>query len=350
MLTAENLRDRKSGIGASEIGAVAGLNPWSSPLSVWEAKCKPRPQSDETPDQKRGNRLEGAILEWLADEIGLTVTPNNELVRHPDHPIVIATPDGYAHQGGVLSPRAGVAEVKAPGWTQSDWTDPEDDPCEVGPNGAKIGRPAAVARYYLPQVQYQLAATGLSFAYVGALVYAPHAMGRLWVYRIDAHPELQEALIEVAEKFWRDHVETKIPPVEQAQASDLEVVKRLFAQTSAELTPVLSELVTPTIDLARRFAEVKAEIKAREDERDRIHAILTGMCGSGAGLDLGIGAPRVTWKTTKGSEDTNWQAVAMDAGATPEIVARHTRIKPGYRVLRVSEPKLLPAKKSKKEE
>ena len=35
MLTAEQIELRKTGVGSSDIGAVAGLSPYASPLDVW---------------------------------------------------------------------------------------------------------------------------------------------------------------------------------------------------------------------------------------------------------------------------------------------------------------------------
>ena len=322
MLTKENLAERLSGIGASEIAAVAGLNPWASPLDVYERKIAPVAVA-ESEDMERGNRLEAALLDWTAARCDLIVRPNETLVRHPEHPFVIATPDGYAHERGDIMHAVAVVEVKSPGRTQADWTDPAEDP-------------QGVPDYYLTQLAWQMLATGLPRAILSALVW-----GRLWVYRVDANRELQEALLERAAEFWR-MVESRTPPP-ATMASDSRTLARLLRQEREALItpdePTRIALRNAAEDYRRYREEAEGYDKLAEVER----AKLCQAIGGEAGLDLRD--LRVTWKTTKASRIVNWENVAREAGATDALIQAHTTDRPGSRRFLVSATKSARAKK-----
>lgn len=316
-LTPENLAARRSGIGASEIAAVVGVSPYATPLDVYERKIlEYAPIVRINDDMERGNELESALLAWTGRRLARTVTPNADLVRNEAHPIVVATPDGYEREGGVLSPPVGVVEVKSPGRGAAQWTDPADDP-----HGAPD--------YYLLQVQWQLLATGLPRGVLSALVW-----GRLWMYRVESSPDLQGALLDAAEEFWR-HVEARDPP-DPTRGSDASTLARLVRQTREELlTPADPVAVR---ELVETFRTAKAEEEAAEERKSLARAQVCALIGPAAGMDLG-GGLRVTWKAARESLHTDWERVARAAGATEEQIAAHTDARPGSRRFLVSESK-----------
>lgn len=307
MLTKKNLLERATGIGASEIAAVTGLSPWASPLDIYERKVAPVAVA-ETEDMERGNRLEAALLDWTAARCDLIVRPNEELVRHPEHPFVIATPDGYGHERGDVLRAVAVVEVKSPGRTQADWTDPDDDPC---------GFPD----YYAAQVQWQLLAAQLPRAVLAALVW-----GRLWIYEVRAHPGLQAALLDAGREFWQ-RVEAREPPA-PTTGSDVSAMARLFRQQGQDL--IVPEDAGAVRVLVDEFRAAKAEEEAAGERKDLAKATICGIIGPAAGLDLG-GGLRVTWKQARDTMITDWQKIARAAGATELQIAAQTVARPGTR-------------------
>jgi len=325
MLSKENLEERRTGIGASEIAAVVGLSRWASPLDVYAAKVEPVAVA-ESEDMERGNMLEPGLLDWTAKRhADLIIRPNDRLYRHAEHPFVIATPDGIGFERGRLDHPAVTVEVKSPGRTQADWTHPDEDP-------------AGFPDYYMTQVQWQLLACGLERAILSALVW-----GRLWVYHVAANQDLQAAMLERAAEFWR-HVENREPPP-PTQPGDARTLARLIRQESDELVvPATEAELAELRNCAEDYLRFREEAEEYEKLADVEKAKLIAATGKKAGLALpGL---KVTHKTSKGRTVTEWAAVAREAGAGDDLIAKHTTTGPGSRRFLVSVVKEKTTKKA----
>jgi putative phage-type endonuclease len=323
-LTRENLAQRTTGIGASEIAAAAGLSPWATPLDVYAAKVAPVALA-ESEDMERGNRLEAALLDWTAARnADIIIRPNETLCRNPEHPFVVATPDGFGFARGRLDNPILTIEVKSPGRTQADWTDPADDP-------------QGVPAYYLAQVQWQLLACGLQRAIVSALVW-----GRLWSYHVAAHPDLQAALLEAGAELWA-RIERRDPPP-PTQPGDARVLARLFRQESAQLVEPADERTQAEWRCwAEDFLRFREEAEGYEQLADVEKAKMLAAIGTRAGL--AIPGMRATYKAARDGTRIDWEAVARAAGASDELIAQHTATRPGSRRFLVSAVKEKPARK-----
>ncbi|MDX9832688.1 MAG: YqaJ viral recombinase family protein [Anaerolineae bacterium] len=315
-MTVLNHALRAQGITASEVAKVAGVSKWGGPLEVWSRKLGLVPEQTETPDMRRGNRLEPALCDWTAEEVGL-VAAECPTLQSPRNPLVIASPDRLLYTDRGLVELVAVEEVKAPRRTQHHWTDPAEDPTGIDPE-------------YLPQVQWQMLATETNRAVVGALCY-----GDLWVYQILADHELQGLLLQAAERFWRDHILTRTPPPPD-RGADAEVLRHLYP---AEKAPLVQR---PDLDpLVISWREFDSLAKAHQEEADRRKAELMAAIGEATGVEHPE-AWRVTWKANKATEAVNWRGIAEEMladgrGIAADLMARHTTIKPGARVLRFTD-------------
>lgn len=310
-----------TGIGASEIPSIVFPDQWGSPLSVYEAKVAPPPQPETTPDQERGEELEHAILKWTARRRKIVVEPNTDVVRHPTLAWCIATPDGFAtttlhpSPGVVLNAKVAVVEAKAPRRSKG-WTDPEQDP-------------TGIPRRYFVQAEWQLAACGLDHAILSALIH-----GDLWVYDINADADLQGALLEAGEKFWK-HVESRDPPPPESPM-DAAVLGRLFDQKQKDL--VVPASVDDALALIRQFKAAQIEKENAENRADILKAHAIALIGEHAGLDLGDEA-KVTYKRARDSSVVDWKGIATQIAACTnttkeafeQIVKDCTLSKPGTR-------------------
>lgn len=90
---------RRGGLGASELAAVMGLDPYRSEHDVWEEKTGLRPGFAGNAKTRWGHRMERLGLEhWLdasATE-GDLCRPSTDPVRDARYPHLWATPDGSA--------------------------------------------------------------------------------------------------------------------------------------------------------------------------------------------------------------------------------------------------------------
>lgn len=94
----EWLQLRKTGLGGSDVGAVLGVSPWTSPFALWAKKLNKIPD-DFAPSEAMewGTLLEPVILERFARQHPeLTIYTNCGTWAHKDRPWQLANPDAIA--------------------------------------------------------------------------------------------------------------------------------------------------------------------------------------------------------------------------------------------------------------
>lgn len=303
MLSEEQQQIRAKGLGGSEIAAVVGISPFDGAIDVWMRKTGRAPPKEETEDMRRGKHLGPAIVEWYADEHGHTVTHYGKEEKthvHQVHSVCIATPDGIA-DGEI------VVEAKSPRRGE-DW----------GPSGTDD-----MPDYYIPQVVWEMAATGLRQADVVALIY-----GELRVYRIEWSDELFGVLLEEAERFWRDHVVTDKPPPISASKDPEKLLRKMYPRD----TKGMLQSSSSTDDVVAEYIQLAESAKLAENRLSICKAKLIETIGDHEGLAGPWG--KITYRNNKDNQKTDWKAVADEMNAPRNIIQKHTTIKPGARVFR----------------
>ncbi len=293
---------RSKGIGGSEIAAVAGISPWAGAVDVWQKKMGLHKEPDNV-NMERGRFLEAALREWYADQEGRIVFPADTM-RHKEHPIVIATPDGLSWREDAGGPDA-VLEVKAPQRTQHHWGTPGTD---------------EIPKYYLPQVIWEMAVTGLDTAHVAAMVY-----GELRVYYVPWNPGLFTSLLEIAQDFWDNHILTETPPPPDASKGYSEFLKRQHPTSTDVILPATVE----ADGLAHQLKDAEGLHKLSEERCEMLKNKMRGLIGDNAGIEGPWG--RITWKRSKDGTKTNWKEVAERAGASQEDIDASSIVKSGSR-------------------
>lgn len=309
MLTAEQQVERRKGIGGSEIAAVAGLSPYAGPLEVFLSKMGEAPEVDGF-NVERGTYLGPALARWYAKRTGRAVTHlgrQEKTLRHPAHEIVVATPDGQVHESTKASKVIAPLEAKAPHWmTAQQWGPPGTD---------------EIPDHHVPQTQWEAAVLDADSAEVAALI-----SGDLQIYTVPFDPELFAALVDVAERFWRDHIVTgKAPDVDGSESA-----RRWLEKQHPRAARDLIEATEDAEAHARAYIEASDAAKEAETAKNYHGNRLRQLIGDHDGID-GV----VTWRNNKASKRIDWEAVAREAGANDDLIAQHTITKPGPRVLRV---------------
>ncbi len=281
---------RASGVTASEIGAVAGLNPYSTIYKVWEEKMKliERPDLSDVAAIQRGKFLERPIMRWTSYTIQKWIRPNRETVRHPESEIALATPDGYVEESET---EASVYEGKSPGVnTYQDWELPEEIP-------------DGIPGYVIPQVIWQQGVTGLTEqpAVVAALI-----GGALRIYKIPWDEELWDMLLRKAEWFMGLVRNGKEPPYDGTSLAAEYVKSRYNQQEVVDLVEV-SDVAWS--DKAREFARLKTASKAMGEELK----IRAGEFQAEIQHHAGMEGPgfKATWMSDKNGR-TQWKKVAQE--------------------------------------
>ena len=301
-LTPEQMEIRRTRIGGSDIGALLGINPYKTSLGVFASKVLPPSPEKPAIHLEWGHDVERAILASHARNSDLKIEEPGTLI-HPKHPAICATPDGI---GVRKSGTRVVIEAKNSQWHQAHrWG-------EAGTDDAPL--------LYLAQVQMEL---GIALALgevedVGELV-ASIAGAPPVIYRIRFDPELFGQLVDVAEKFLRDHVVTGIPPNNWALDRGAgEYLARKFERNDGTVLAATDDLRS----LAQSVATMRATEKAAKAEKEVAENALKAALGTADGV-----AGVCTWKRCKDSTElvTDWRAIAEVARIPPELIAAHTK-------------------------
>jgi putative phage-type endonuclease len=182
------LEDRKNHLGASDIPAIMGVDPFKTAYDVWLDKTgKLEPQA-QTKVMLRGNLLETPILDWFHLVTGLAITRNQKRSAKSRGIPIASNCDAIVNASG------DPVEAKSQGcYSNETW-------------GAE-GTDEVPDRIIL-QAHAQMICTGAKMCHIPAyLAYREFAL-----FIVNLNPELKDLLIQEAINFWEQHVEKDIPP------------------------------------------------------------------------------------------------------------------------------------------
>ena len=114
MLTDQQLKNRLSGIGGSDAGAICGFSPYSTVLDVYLSKKGLKESKADSRQMKWGNLLEPVIRDNYAREFSKDVLVTEETFYHNEYPFMLAHVDGLIGDNGIL-------EVKTTQFLSKDW-------------------------------------------------------------------------------------------------------------------------------------------------------------------------------------------------------------------------------------
>lgn len=96
----EWLETRKKGIGGSDVGAILGVNKYSSAVEIAETKLSIKPSKPRDPKSQYtldfGHAMEAPVLALYSALTGNKVWTDRAQYRHPLYPFMLGDCDGYA--------------------------------------------------------------------------------------------------------------------------------------------------------------------------------------------------------------------------------------------------------------
>lgn len=274
---------RQTGIGGSDIAAICGLNPYTSPLEIWLRKTGqtvPR-RMDPVLDEAAlmGHALEPVIATRFTAVTGLIAHENPGTLRMPDIPWALVNLDRTTEEDGL----PGVVELKSrSSYALADWED--ETPIDVQ-----------------VQTQWQLMVTGWSFGYTAALIGGQRTI----VHRIERDEQLIDNLLAIAAEFWGWVTTGTQPPLDGSHATG-QLLDRLHAHP--ERKDVVADAAEVEKWLAiRRTAKEQMEVAdiALTEADNHLKAL------AGDGTDVYIrGELAYTWRPRKGQ--ISWKTAALE--------------------------------------
>jgi putative phage-type endonuclease len=236
-------------IGASDASAIMGVSPWKSALQLWLEKTNLDVSGKNyvSPQMQRGIDLESKALECFNRYIGSDHKPF--VIKSIEYPWMAASLDGISFFTNTF------VEIKCPNM---------EDHLK-----ALSGK---VPEKYYPQLQHQLAATGMEFAYYFSFD------GEDGIYlRVDRDEDYIRDLIAKEREFWHC-VETLTEPKDKFIHKDDEEWK----------------------NLAEKYLCLLKEQKEVEEELEQLKAGLIHLTNGNASKGSGISLLKIT---RKGSVD-----------------------------------------------
>jgi putative phage-type endonuclease len=236
----EWLRLRKRGIGGSDAGAICGLNPYASPMSVYYEKTGLETEDFDNESMRQGRDLEDYVARRFMEETGLKVRRSNAMYQSEAYPFMLANVDRL-----ISGENMGLECKTASAYSADKW---------VGDS---------VPAHYELQCHHYMAVTGAKVWYLAVVI-----LGKEFKYkRIDRDEELIQNLITIEKEFWENHVLTGSMPDPDGSGISNEVINRYFpvsVKKSIPLTNCLNEQLKrrdEIIHLANKLTQEQNQIE-----------------------------------------------------------------------------------------
>lgn len=282
---------RATGLGGSDLPAIVGLSPYTSPTEIWLRKTGqtvPRaanPTLDEAAEM--GHELEPVVARRFSKRTGLPVIENPGTLRRPDKPHMIVNLDRVTIEDREM----GALELKTrSSYALNDWID--ETPVDT-----------------TVQVMWQLAVTGWSFAYTACLIGGQRTI----VHRIQRDDDLIANLEAIADEFWGWVQAGTRPPLDGSHATG-QLLDRLHANPIDQI--VVADAAEVEKWLAIR-ASAKEQIAAADIALTEAENHLKAIAGDSTGVHV-RGELAYTWRRRKGQIAWKAAALALDPTFDPE--------------------------------
>jgi len=319
------LADRRTCLGGSDIGVIVGLNRWKTPYQLWEEKTGRRVDDADSLPMRFGTHAESFVASEYTRATGRRVERFNAMLRHPSAPIGghidrLVIPEGKSRAAvrGRINTDRGL-ECK----TTSSYVLGRDS--EWGPDGSD-----QVPESYLLQCATYLALTGCAWWDLAALI----GNHELRVYELRRDEELEQGIIEIADKWWTDHVLADVPPDPTTEA---EARQRWRAHQPGKILVVDGT----TVDLLKALAAAKVRVKTAESEEQSIKDQLMPRLAD-ADQIVFQGASLASYRANRDSSRVDWPGLGqrliadLDEETRAALEVEFTKTIPGPRVLRLS--------------
>lgn len=296
MTHGEWLKERKNGIGGSDAGAICGLNPYRSPLAVYQDKTSTETDDTDSESMRQGRDFEDYVARRFMEETGKKARRSNVIYKSMKHPFMYANVDRM-----IIGENAGLECKTASAYSADKWKD------------------GHIPESYQLQCHHYMAVTGADAWYIAVVI-----LGKdfLW-HRIERDEDLIRNLISIESDFWNSHVIPKIMPEPDGSESSERLIRQMTGKATSEKEIPLSGFD----EQLKRRMEIAELMDKLDMERKTIEQKLKLYMG-----DAEIAENdryRITWKNSR-TERLDTKALKQEQ---PEIYRKYARATESRRFL-----------------
>ncbi len=244
----EWLNHRKKGIGGSDASAVAGVNPYKTPMEVFLEKTDQIPSQKEDNEAMRiGRDLEDYVAirfeEKRSEDTGEEVKAwnVNQILQHPEYPFMIANLDRRVVGESALLECKTTVDYKNK-WTNDSFPD-----------------------MYSIQVQHYLAVTGYDKAYLAVLILNSR---QFKYYEIKRDEQIIDMLIDIEKDFWERNVKAGNPPEIDGSRASEQLIKEMYPEAKKGKTKQLEPEIEELIEERNEYKEIEKKYKTLRKETE----------------------------------------------------------------------------------
>ena len=291
----EWLHYRRSGIGGSDAGAIAGLNPYKSPISVYLDKTGQIEPVEQTDAMYWGTVLEKVVADEFTIRTNMKVRKNNTILRSEEHPFMIANIDRV-----VVGAAEGL-ECKTTNAFNND-----------------LWKNGSIPDVYMAQVQHYMAVTGFEAWWIAVLI-----GGNDFRYkRVERDDDFIAMLIQLEEDFWINHVQAGVMPDVDGTSASSEIIKQMFPDAIRDTQVMLPDYAEGTVMDYLASAAREKEYADRKDACANVLKMLIGDKETGLTESFAI-----NWKSVSSSR---FDSKAFQK-AQPELYRQYSKESPSRR-------------------
>ena len=234
-------------VGGSDVAAIFGVSPWTTPLELWmikKGRIKPK-EKPNTNQLEMGHLLEPIAAYWYQQKTGNIVSDDTNLYQHADHPYALANFDRRFNRASDGEP--GILECKSCTYRKAgDWGD------------------GAIPLYYELQLRFYLAVADVNIGAFSAL-WGNNPDNDLAVPEIVRDKAKEDMIFERLDEWNWSLVHDQPPTMsEVAPKLALESRARIYGASKAGLPTIeFSAKYEPAL---RRIAFLQNEASACKEE------------------------------------------------------------------------------------
>ncbi len=293
----EWLKERTKGIGGSDVATILGLNPYKTPLQLWEEKTGRSSGSAAVESAYWGTVLEGVVAKEFSQRTGMKVQKVNYMLStgengwmrgNIDRAVVnpaiagrvsVLKQEKVEECGRLLSTDIGLECKTASVYMSEHWGDSQEAEILNG----KVVTEHKIPLYYETQIQWYMAVTGIKTFYVAVLIGGQDFR----LYEVKRDQEVIDAIVSKCKDFWDNNVLKDVTPA----PINVDDIKKMYSRDNGEMTEATNE---QAIDIGE-LRNLKEQIKALKEQEEAVASRLIMAIGEKTGLMLG-GKKAVTYK------------------------------------------------------